>query len=147
MLSKVIEMIELFLNSQEIANYKQLDIIKDIETFYDCLNIIKENLKFLGIKNKNDLILLSDGNNYEKELIKLGRGNLVWINCGHNGLISSEENLVFKHYLKESYLFKEPKNKAINNKNEDNNDNDSEDIIYNNNNIDDDLENTTSNFV
>ena len=119
MLSKVISMLNLFLNSQEIASYKNINIIKVIETFYNYLAKIKNNLKFLGIKAKNGFVYLSDGNNYEKKLIQLGRGNLVYLNCGHNGILSNEENIVFKHYLKESDLFKKvkkEKNGIINNK-------------------------------
>ena len=144
MLNKVLEMINLFLNCPEIINYKNMDIIKDLETFYDLLMKIKTNFKYLGIVTKNDLVFLSDGNNYEKELIRLGRGNFVWINCGHNGLISNEENMVFKHYLKESNLFKKEKNGEINN-NEDN-DNDREEDIFNDN-INEELDTSISNLT
>ena len=121
MLSKVISMLNLFLNSQEIAPYKKINIIKIIENFYNYLIKIKNNMRFLGIRTKNGFVSLSDDNNYEKELIKLGRGNLVWLNCGHNGLLFSEENMVLKHYLKESDLFKKEKNEIIRNDNNDDN--------------------------
>ena len=121
MLSKVISMLNLFLNSQEIAPYKKNNIIKNIENFYNYLIKIKNNMRFLGIRTKNGFVSLSDDNNYEKELIKLGRGNLVWLNCGHNGLLFSEENMVLKHYLKESDLFKKEKNEIIRNDNNDDN--------------------------
>ena len=121
MLSKVISMLNLFLNSQEIASYKKINIIKIIENFYNYLIKIKNNMRFLGIRTKNGFVSLSDDNNYEKELIKLGRGNLVWLNCGHNGLLFSEENMVLKHYLKESDLFKKEKNEIIRNDNNDDN--------------------------
>ena len=118
MISNVISMLNLFLSSQEIISFKNIKIIKDIESFYNYLIKIKNNMRFLGIKNGNIFVSLNDGDNYEKELIKLGRGNFVWINCGHNGIPSLEENMVFKHFLKQSDLYKidiqEGKNKKNN---------------------------------
>ena len=116
MLSKVIDSLNLFLNSQEIISYKNINIIKDIEDFYNFLIKIKNNIKYLGIRNENNFIFLSNGNNYEKELLKLGRGHFVWLSCGHNGLPSTEENIVFKHYLRESLLFKNEEKNINNNK-------------------------------
>ena len=120
-LSKVISMLNLFLSSPEIKFYKNIDIINDIETFYNYLITIKTNIRYLGIKNKKGFVFLSDGSNYEKELIKLGRGNFVWLNCGHNGLPSSEEKFALKHYLKETDFFKKVKNDKINVNEEDKN--------------------------
>lgn len=119
MLSKVINLLNLFLNSQEIASFKKIKIIQDIEAFYNYIIKIKNNIRFLGIKNNDGFVFLSDGNNYEKELIKLGRGNLVWLDCGHNGIPCSEENLVIKYYLKQSDLFKKD-NKEISSDKDDN---------------------------
>ena len=115
MLSKIIDMLNLFLSSQEIISYKKINIIKDIEDFHNLLIKMKNNIKFLGIKNKNNFTFFSDGNNYEKELIKLGRGHFVSLNCGHNGALTLEENKVFKHYCKESPLFKKEKSIYDNN--------------------------------
>ena len=106
MLAKVIDELNLFLSSQEIVSYKKINVLKDIEDFYNYLSMIKNKMQFLGVKNQNNFVILSDGSNYENELIKLGRGNLVWINCGHNGIPLKEENLVLKHYFKKSLLFK-----------------------------------------
>ena len=106
MLTKVIDGLNLFLSSQEIVSYKKINVLKDIEDFYNYLTIIKNKMQFLGVKNQNNFIFLSDGSNYENELIKLGRGNFVWLNCGHNGIPLKEENLVLKHYFKKSLLFK-----------------------------------------
>ena len=122
MLSKVINLLNLFLNSQEISSFKKSKIIQDIETFYNYVIKIRNNLRFLGIKSNDSFVFLSDGNNYEKELIKLGRGNLVWLNCGHNGIPCSEEFLVIKHYLKQSDLFKKEENEISTYK-DDNNEN------------------------
>ena len=114
-------MLNLFLSSPEIKFYKNIDIINDIETVYNYLITIKTNIRYLGIKNKKGFVFLSDGSNYEKELIKLGRGNFVWLNCGHNGLPSSEEKFALKHYLKETDFFKKVKNDKINVNEEDKN--------------------------
>jgi hypothetical protein len=150
MISSVINMLELFLSSQEIISFKKIDVIKDIECFYNYIIKIKNNLKFLGIKNKNYFVLLNYGENYEKELIKLGRGNFVWLNCGHNGLPCIEENMVFKHYLKQSDLFKEvkeDKNEIINNNNDINNDDNlgNENIL--NDNMQEDLDTSITNLT
>ena len=120
MISKVITILNLFLNSQEIISFKKINIIKDIENFYNYVVKIKNNMRFLGIKSKDGFVLLNNGDNYEKELVKLGRGNYVWLNCGHNGIPCSEENSVFKYYLKQSALFNNEKNKINNNKENDN---------------------------
>ena len=109
MLTKIIDGLNLFLSSQEIVSYKKINVIKDIEDFYNYLTMIKNKMQFLGIKNQNNFVFLSDGSNYENELIKLGRGNFVWLNCGHNGIPLKEENLVLKHYFKKSLLFQKEK--------------------------------------
>ena len=121
MISNVIDMINLFLSSQEIISFKNINIIKDIEIFGNYLIKIKNNMKFLGIKSQNGFVSLNDADNYEKELIKLGRGNLVWLNCGHNGLPCVEENRVFKYYLKQSDLFKSDNNETYKKENNDTN--------------------------
>ena len=91
--------------------------------------------KLIGIKTPKGYIHLTEGNKYENELIKIGRGNLVSLTCGHNGLLSEEENIVFKFYLNKSELFKDDK-EDINNI--DNNDNEEEIIDNNlNNNLED----------
>ena len=116
MLTRVIDGLNLFLSSQEIVSYKKINVLQDIEDFYNYLIMIKNKMQFLGIKNQNNFVFLSDGANYENELIKLGRGNLVWLNCGHNGIPLKEENLVLKHYFKKSLLFKK-ETEYINNDN------------------------------
>ncbi len=120
MISKVITILNLFLNSQEIISFKKINIIKEIENFYNYVVKIKNNIRFLGIKSKDGFVLLNNGDSYEKELMKLGRGNYVWLNCGHNGIPCSEENIVFKYYLNHSALFNNEKNKINNNKENDN---------------------------
>ena len=149
MISSVINMLDLFLSSQEIISFNKIDIIKDIESFYNFIIKMKNNMKYLGIKNKNYFVSLTDGDNYEKELIKLGRGNFVWLSCGHNGLPCVEENMVFKHYLKQSELFRKEKKEEImnNNNNIDNDDNFGKENIFNDNNMKEDLDTSFSNLA
>ena len=113
MLNKIINFINSFLNFEEIKNNKNLEIIKNIEMFYNYLIIIKNNIKLIAIKSSEGFIFLNEKEKYENELIKLGRGNLITLSCGHNGLLSEEENIVLKYYLNKSELFlidKEDKN-------------------------------------
>ena len=111
MIEKNIVLINSFLNSDEINNNRSLNIIKDIEMFYNYLNIIKASIKFIVIKTPKGFVYLNEAEKFENELIKLGRGNLVSLSCGHNGLLSEEENIVFKYYLNKSELFFSDKTK------------------------------------
>ena len=119
MIEKVINITNKFLNSEEINNNKNLDIINYINIFNDYLIIIRKKIKSLAIKTSKGFIYLNEGEKYENEFIKLGRGNLVSLSCGHNGRLSEEETMVFKYYLNKSELFKVNKdNKDIYNNNE-----------------------------
>ena len=109
MIEKNIALIKSFLNSEEINNNRSFNIIKDIEMFYNYLNVIKEYIKFIVIKTPKGFIYLNEAEKFENELIKLGRGNLVSLSCGHNGLLSEEENIVLKYYLNKSELFLDDK--------------------------------------
>ena len=111
MLDKNINLINSFLNSENIINFKNLEIIKYIKSFFDYLIIIKKRIKSIVIKTDNKIISLNEGEKFENELIKLGKGYLVSLNCGHNGLLSEEEDIVFKFYLNKSELFFSDKNK------------------------------------
>ena len=110
MLEKNINIINAFLNSENIINFKNLEIIKYINSFFDYLIVIKKRIKSIVIKTDNKIISLNDGEKYENQLIKLGKGYLVSLNCGHNGLLSDEEDIVFKFYLNKSELFFSDKN-------------------------------------
>ena len=105
MLEKNINLIKSFLNSENLINFKNLEIITYINIFYDFLIVIKKRINSILIKIDNKFIFLKDGEKYENELIKLGKGYLVSLNCGHNGLLSDEEDIVFKFYLNKSELF------------------------------------------
>ena len=50
MIEKSISSINSFLNSEEIINTKNMKIIKDIEMFYNYLNIIKNEIKLIVVK-------------------------------------------------------------------------------------------------
>ena len=123
MMENNINLFKTFLNSEEISNYKNLEIMENINIFYNYLLLIKKNINLIAIKTNRGIIKLSDGAKYENELIKLGRGNLVSITCGHNGKISEDENKVLKYYLNKSELFLD--DKEINTNFNNDNDNDS----------------------
>ena len=129
MIEKSISSINSFLNSEEIINTKNMKIIKDIEMFYNYLNIIKNEIKLIVVKTPKGFAYLNEGEKFENELNKLGRGNLVTLTCGHNGLLSEEENIVFKYYLNKSELFTD--DKEDNEINYINNDNKISDVINN----------------
>ena len=126
--------LENFLESQEIINVKNTKIIKDIEILYKYLKQMESNIKllsFVNVKNnnnnKNDINneemefsvstnpLISNKNSisslnlendkFEEILQKIGRGNLISLNCGHNGSLNFDEILTFEYYLKESGFF------------------------------------------
>ena len=134
MLEKNINLIKSFLNSENLINFKNLEIITYINIFYDFLVVIKKRIKSIAIKIDNKFIFLKEGEKYENELIKLGKGYLVSLTCGHNGLLSDEEDIVFKFYLNKSELFFPDKKR-----NEYNDDNDNDNYICNedNNEIED----------
>ena len=123
MMENNINLFKAFLNSEEISNYKNIEIMENINIFYNYLLLIKKNINLIAIKTNRGIIKLSDGAKYENELIKLGRGNLVSITCGHNGKISEDENKVLKYYLNKSELFLD--DKEINSNFNNDNDNDS----------------------
>ena len=107
MLSESIILYEEFLNSQEIINFKELTLIKDIENLYKYFIQIQTNLKYVGFNTKEGFVKLInddliDDNDYEQCLIKVNIGNYVPLSCGHNGALSSEENELFQNYLNKS---------------------------------------------
>ena len=113
MLFRQINILNDFYNSSEIAGCKKLKIMKDIDLYREFIIKIKQNIKYVALKNDGVFTLLKNGKEYEKGLIKLGRGNLVGLHCGHNGILKVQENMVFKKYIIESkYLYSE---KNINN--------------------------------
>ena len=105
------KLFEEFWSSQEIISYKKLPLIKDIEIIYKYFIQIQNNLKYVGFNTKDgffklineELIDNNDNNNdYEKCLANFNIGNLVPLNCGHNGILSMEENEIFDLYLNKS---------------------------------------------
>ena len=96
-----------FINSQEIMSYKQLTLVKEINTIYKYFSQIFQNLENIGLKTKNGFIklinedLIDDKKNlsYEKCLMELHRGNYVPLYCGHNGALSKEEKETLDYFL------------------------------------------------
>ena len=43
-----------------------------------------------------------NNNTYEDELKRIGKGNLIYIKCGHNGLLNYEEMKTFNFFLEKS---------------------------------------------
>ena len=117
MIDKNMNQISSFLNSEIINKIKNIEIIKNINIYYNHLKKIKKRIKFIGIKTEKRFIYLKDGEKFENELIKL-RGNLVSLSCGHNGQLSEQENIVFKYYLNKSELFISDEKQNYDNNNE-----------------------------
>jgi len=97
-----------FINSQEIMNYRELTIVKEINNIYNYFSKIVKNLENIGLNTKNGFIklikedLIDDENknlSYEKCLMQLNRGNYVPLYCGHNGALSKEEREMLDYFL------------------------------------------------
>ena len=98
-----------FINSQELMNYKELTLVKEINIIYKYFCKINENLENIGLNTKNGIVklikedLIDDNNiTYEKCLMELNRGNYVPLNCGHNGALSKEEREMLDYFLMKS---------------------------------------------
>ena len=98
-----------FINSQELMNYKELTLVKEINIIYKYFCKINENLENIGLNTKNGIVklikedLIDDNNiSYEKCLMELNRGNYVPLNCGHNGALSKEEREMLDYFLMKS---------------------------------------------
>ena len=108
-----------FINSQEIMSYKQLTLVKEINTIYKYFSQIFQNLENIGLKTKNGFIklinedLIEDKNNlsYEKCLMELHRGNYVPLYCGHNGALSKEEKETLDYFLMKTSFMKNENDK------------------------------------
>ena len=113
--NKFMQSFEKFLNSIDIKPYKGLQVMKDIEDLYENFIKIKNNIRFVGLQIKNSFVRLADDirNNYEQNLMELNRGYFIHLNCGHNGILFSNEMDLFKKYLMNSDFFAESKNNEI----------------------------------
>ncbi len=113
--NKFMQSFEKFLNSIDIKPYKGLQVMKDIEDLYENFIKIKNNIRFVGLQIKNSFVRLADdiSNNYEQNLMELNRGYFIHLNCGHNGILFSNEMDLFKKYLMNSDFFAESKNNEI----------------------------------
>ena len=102
-----------FINSQEIMNYRELTIVKEINNIHNYFSKIVRNLENIGLNTKNGFIklikedLIDDENknlSYEKCLMQLNRGNYVPLYCGHNGALSKEEREMLDYFLMKTSL-------------------------------------------
>ena len=109
--NNTMKLFEEFINSQEIMNYKELTLVKEINGIYKYFLKINQNLQNIGLNTKDGFIKLinedliedkNSNNNYEKCLMELNRGNYVPLYCGHNGALSKEEKEMFEFYLMKS---------------------------------------------
>ena len=75
-----IEFLSEIMNNNEIIELNiELNILNKIQIVYDDLNIIKNNLKSLNLNQ-----------------IKINKGNLIKLNCGHNGAILGESRIQYE---------------------------------------------------
>ena len=128
------KLFEEFWNSEEIISYKGLTLIKDIDILYKYFLKIQNNLKYVGLNTKHGFVKLineelNDNNNcnYEQCLIQFNIGNFVPLHCGHNGIITGEEEILLEKYLEKSSFFNDDKNEN-NSLEEYKNDEDNDDI-------------------
>ena len=123
-LEEIIKNMKNFIEMKEIEKFKEKKIIKNIIILIDLFEKILNNFKILnfninGNKNNNEDISISSSqgnlidrnrmnlieknkNNYEDELKRIGKGNLIHIKCGHNGLLNYEEMKTFNFFLEKS---------------------------------------------
>ena len=79
-----IEFLSEILNNNEIIELNiELNILKKIQIVYDDLNIIKNKLKTINLNQ-----------------IKVNKGNLIKLNCGHNGAILGESRIEYEKLFK-----------------------------------------------
>ena len=75
-----IEFLSEIMNNNEIIELNlELNILNKIQIVYDDLNIIKNNLKSINLNQ-----------------IKINKGNLIKLNCGHNGAILGESRIQYE---------------------------------------------------
>ena len=105
------KLFEQFINSQEIMNYKELTLVKEINSIYNYFSKIEKNLGNIRLNTKNGFVklikedLIDDKDNdisYEKCLMQLNRGNYVPLYCGHNGSLNKEEREMLDYFLMKS---------------------------------------------
>ncbi len=105
-----------FFNSEEIVNNKELPLIKCIDIIYKYFSKISNNLKNVGLQSKDGFVklinedLIDSSTNsldcdYEQYLMKLNRGYLLPLSCGHNGSLSNEESELLLKYLIDSHFY------------------------------------------
>lgn len=124
-----IEYLQNFLSAPEIQNFKNLPIIVNVKTLVDLFKLINTNLKNIAVKKGNISLALDNHliqsnisiNNsneqleesYESNLLKIGRGNLIGLNCGHNGALNSVEERTLIYHIENSGFVSIPNNNII----------------------------------
>ena len=122
-LEEIINNMKNFIEMKEIEKFKEKKIIKNIIILIDLFEKILNNFKILNFsynnQNNNEDISISssqgnligrnkinlmekNNNTYEDELKRIGKGNLIYIKCGHNGLLNYEEMKTFNFFLEKS---------------------------------------------
>ena len=122
-LEEIINNMKNFIEMKEIEKFKEKKIIKNIIILIDLFEKILNNFKILNFsinnQNNNEDISISssqgnligrnrmnlmekNNNNYEDELKRIGKGYLIYIKCGHNGLLNYEEMKTFNFFLEKS---------------------------------------------
>ena len=124
--NETIKKFDEFFNSQEIINNKELSLVKCIDVIYKYFSQIQNNLKNIGLQSKDGLVKLinedlidsrniSSDYDYEQYLLKLNRGYLIPLSCGHNGSLSNEESeLLLKFLMKSRFYNEQPENNQNN---------------------------------
>ena len=82
-----INAINIFLKEKTVQN---LEKIEDYKKIFENFNVIKRSLEIL--RDKSDIFKLEQ---------KINKGNLIRLNCGHNGNISEYDNQNLMDILKE----------------------------------------------
>ena len=86
-LYNAINAINIFLKEKTVQN---LEKIEDYKKIFENFNVIKRSLEIL--RDKSDIFKLEQ---------KINKGNLIRLNCGHNGNISEYDNQNLMDILKE----------------------------------------------
>ena len=94
-----------------------------------CTSNMKEKIqreKNIGLQSKDGIVklinedLIDSSNNssdydYEQYLLKLNRGYLIPLSCGHNGSLSNEESELLLKFLMKSQFYNEQTRNEQNN--------------------------------
>ena len=104
---------------EEQFDYSNIDLFKLISTNLKNIAVKKGNISLaldnhliqsnISINNSNEQLEES----YESNLLKIGRGNLIGLNCGHNGALNSVEERTLIYHIENSGFVSIPNNNII----------------------------------